>query len=415
MGLTGWPLVVDDDGTGQSGTAADKAWSDAVKASIEDSLFSATNPSVSPADTTDEVVEARGTEASLADRLATALELDGDLIIPESVMTETEDQYYRSRKNLIINDQFLLWHLGDALAPTGWTLAGAGATIARTGNGLGDTNRKHGLFAAKVTAPLDVKTTLTQTLLDAAVVGTPGFMNYKLSVGVRSKATVASRVTISVNDGVTETTSTAHSGSGVGGPEGDGWEWLSVTHVISPTATQLAVVLNIATGASISAYWSGVTAILSEIAPGDWFPALMVEKEYFFNIAGTPATGNDKFRFVSREMGIVTDVQLSAITAPGVGGVTVDVNTWDGAAFTSIFAGGSEAKVANGANYGNQAPGGTYARRCFTGMYGSAAVTGAIFRIDLDAINAGADIGVHVRVKVYPAPLASVLAYDDLG
>lgn len=416
MPLSGWPLIVDDDGTGQSGTAVDKSWADDVRDSIEDALYSATNPAIDPAAITDEVVEARGTKPSLGARLDVALEPDGDLILPEAVVEETEFKYSRGFRNLIVNDQFLLWPISDAAQPGGWVLAGAGGTIARTGTGLGDTERKHGKFAAKVTSALGVKTTLTQTLLDAAVVADPTFFSYKLSVGTRAKTGTASRVTISVNDGVTETASSAHSGSGVGGPEGDGWEWLSVTHTISPSATKIDVVLNISAGTAISAYWSGVVAILSEIAPGDWFPADVELVEYRHFISGSLSAATDIVRFPVSGYGILRDIQMVAKTAPTGNSIRIDVNQWDGAAFSSVFA--AAAQINDGVNRGSRAADGTYARRCLVPEISTGAATQAgELSIDIDGVGsgtAGADVSLVIRILQYTSPWASLRAYDDV-
>ncbi len=69
--------VTDDTGDGQSGSFGDAAWVDAVEASINALVHSTTNPTRSPLQTTDEVVEARGNFDSLAERLASVVDPDG--------------------------------------------------------------------------------------------------------------------------------------------------------------------------------------------------------------------------------------------------------------------------------------------------------------------------------------------------
>lgn len=415
MGFTAWPNVTDDDGSGQSGTVFDDAWVDALKASIEDDVFSAANPAISPEDIIDEVVDARGTQPSLTGRLDVSLELNGDLIIPSTLPTKAAVQAGLGAVNLIQNDQFLIWPAGDTLAPAGWALSGAGGTIVRTGTGLVDTNRKHGKFAAKVTAALDVKTILSQTLLDSAVIADGSFFNRKISAGVRAKATVASRVTISISDGVTETTSTPHSGSGAGGDDADGWEWLSVTHTISASATTLEVRLNIATGISTSAYWSGVTCLLTELAPSKWHPALTYTEDYNHFVTGAQTAATFKAIFSSPRMGLILDTTLLLSSAPaGAGDTVIDVNTWDGAAWTTAYT--TKITIPDAAIQVSQAPDGTYARRCLSGSAGAVHGAGGAISVDIDSISAtpGTDLAISVRVLRYQTPIEALRAYNDV-
>lgn len=75
--LSGACWAVTDDPNGESGTVFDSVWVDAVEASIDALIHSATNPTLSPADTTDEVVEARGTFDTLNDRISAIVDIDG--------------------------------------------------------------------------------------------------------------------------------------------------------------------------------------------------------------------------------------------------------------------------------------------------------------------------------------------------
>lgn len=80
-GLAGWPVVVDDIGTKRDGTRFNKALTDAILASIDGETKSTTpaNENVKTRDIIDEIIDARGTEASLSDRLDVALNPDGTL------------------------------------------------------------------------------------------------------------------------------------------------------------------------------------------------------------------------------------------------------------------------------------------------------------------------------------------------
>lgn len=404
----------DDSGSGEDGTLENVGFFNNIRSSIEASVFSVTNPTISPASIIDEIVTARGIMASLNARLSVALDTDGTLIIPSTLATKAETQTGLGAQNLIENDEFLIWPAGDAAAPAGYTLAGAGANIARTGVGLGDTNRKHGKFAAKVTAALDVKTTLTQVLLDSAVVAHAGWTR-KISAGVRAKASVASRVTISISDGVTETASSAHSGSGAGGEDGDGWEWLSVTHQISGSATELKVVLNINVGASTSAYWSGVTCILSDLAPTKWHPAPTYVEQLHFFIGGAQTAATFKSIWSSPRMGLILDTTADLSSAPaGAGDTVLDVNTWDGAAWTTAYT--TKITISDASIHKSQAPDGTYARRSLSGSAGSVHAAGGAVSFDIDSVSAtpGSDLSISIRVLRYQSPLQALRAYDDV-
>jgi hypothetical protein len=146
MGLSNWPTIVDDDGSLTLGTVFAKAVTDAIRASIEADMFSAVNPAVTAENAIDEVVTARGSKASLDARLDVALNEDGTLKTQASLVTQADAASVTGR-NMVINDNFLIWAAGDAAAPTGWTLSGTGAAAARSGTGLGDTTTKIGDFS----------------------------------------------------------------------------------------------------------------------------------------------------------------------------------------------------------------------------------------------------------------------------
>ena len=65
----GYPVVVDDDGSLTVGTPFNKAYHDAVRASIADNVYSVTNPLVKTKTIIDEVVAGRGASASLDARM----------------------------------------------------------------------------------------------------------------------------------------------------------------------------------------------------------------------------------------------------------------------------------------------------------------------------------------------------------
>src|SRR5260221_7539026 len=176
VGTAAW-IVANDDGTGQSGGVWDAAWVAAAAASIDAVIQSATNPAITPAALIDEVVNARGTKATLDARLDVALNEDGTLKAVAGQATNADLQAILQSRNVMLNGNMEDWTLGGALAPDNFVLSGAAATIARTGPAMGDTfTFGTGTFAAKITrAGTDAK--LLQTII--AAVDMPAAADFK--------------------------------------------------------------------------------------------------------------------------------------------------------------------------------------------------------------------------------------------
>lgn len=79
MPLGSWPSYSNDTGTGQDGTVGDAAFFNAIRASIEGTVFGVSNPSVGAAAIIDEVITARGSTGALNTRLSVALASTGVL------------------------------------------------------------------------------------------------------------------------------------------------------------------------------------------------------------------------------------------------------------------------------------------------------------------------------------------------
>jgi hypothetical protein len=405
--LAGWPSTVDDSGGGQDGTVVNDAFMDAIKASIEDQVHSATNTTRKPKDTTDEVVTARGNKVDLNTRISSVIDADGNLVLPASLVTQAIAKTIIGSKNLAPNSDFLLWSGGDAAAPDYWILSGTGATIARTGTGLGDTQKgKYGDFAVKLTYG-SATAVLSLPLLnntDFAARAT-GLKLRKISIGAWIKTGIANHAQLLISDGVTSTAAT-HTGSG-------NLEWVTVTHTISNSATQLTAIFQVI--AAGSAYVANVMPVLSDIPPADFIPCAMQKGAIVFKIVGNVSTGTDKDRYISGAPGIVTDVQLEAKTAPTGAALIVDVNTWDGGAFTSMFS--TRPQIAISANRGGAAPDSTYARRCLSALFGTSLAAGGLLSFDVDQVGStitGADLTVTVRVRQDIRELEALLAYNTI-
>ena len=399
---TDFPTTTDDSGTGRDGTVFNEAWVDGVIDAINTQVLSATNPTLKPADTIDEVVTARGSKASLDARLDVSINEDGTLKSSSLTSYVTLVQFLGGLGgvNLVPNDDFLLWPDGDSSAPDGDTLSGAGATIARCGTGLADTTRKVGDFCAKITrAAADAK--LTRQLLSGASF-TRG--NYIIGLyacgGMWVKCSTPNVARVAIYDGAGYTYSAYHTGGGT-------FEFLPVARQINALATELSLI-ECVDNAATNAHFSGRTLMLLDASASlpRYVPTPAQKGTIHFALSGNLAGTTNAARMTPGRSGIVTDVQLYAKTAPTGQAAIFDLNTWDGAALTSMFS--TRPQIAAAGNVGQAAPDTTYARRCLRTQSGSSLVVGGLLSLDVDQVGsgvAGADASIDVRVLQYQTPL----------
>ena len=398
------PAYVDDSGTGRDGTVVDVAFLDAWEATINDQVASATNPTIKPKDTIDEVVVARGTKASLSAWELVEHNTDGTHKTTGTLggyATITQLLGGLGGVNLVQNDDFLLWAAGDAAAPGGYVLAGVGAAVARIGTGLGDTDRKIGDFACKLTrAAADL--TLTRTVLDTAAFTRANFLKARYAAGgawVLSSTANAARV--AVYDGVGYTYSAYHTGGGT-------WEWLPVTRTINAAATRLDIIPEVKNGAGAVGKFSGLTLVIIDSnlsLPHELLCPVQVGTMHF-SVAGAVAIASNIHGYEPGRPAIVKDVQLFIKTAPTGQALKVDINSWNGAAYTSMFA--TVPQIADGAFRGGAQPDTTYARRCLVAQSGAALAVGGELSFDVDQVGSGAagsDLRIEVRAMESQSPL----------
>ena len=138
--------------------------------------------------------------------------------------------WWRPSPNFIDNAQYDNWLNGASLAPTRWTLAGSGATVARVAAGV-----RRGYYGAALTR-VGADATLTQSvgLLEGQLAGEA--VTFEQDV-VCSTAGIAR---IGISDGLTTTYSSYHTGGG-------GLERLSVDKTISASATACDVISSVDT------------------------------------------------------------------------------------------------------------------------------------------------------------------------
>lgn len=281
MTLVTRQAMTDDAGDFISGTEVDKAFVDQVYGQIDDQVHSTTNPTVKPKAITDEVVAARGSLGTLDARLDVSLNEDGTLKSQASLTSISDLQAVLGSRNVAVNGDLDDWSAGGASAPDNFTLTTL--TIARTGPAMADTfTFGAGRFAAKLTRA-GADGNLKQIVVAAAdIADYANIKGQKFSVAVKGKTAIANHLRITVDDGVTTTSSSYHTG---GGTE----EHLTVTHTISGTATKLEVLVEVKNSAG-DAYVGGLVFVFAPYAPSDW-QALSAERDANATRRGLVSTG----------------------------------------------------------------------------------------------------------------------------
>jgi hypothetical protein len=404
------PSVTDDDGTGRTGTRWNKAFNDAWTDSVNEQVKSATSPAIKPADTIDEVVTARGTKASLDARLDVSLNEDGTPKASafSSYATIVQTLGGIGALNLVTNDDDQIWVLGDTSAPNGETIGGVGAAVQRCGTGLADTTRKVGDFCARLTRA-GADASLTAQLLAGAAFTRADFVKGLYAAGgCWVKCSTPNAARIGVYDGAGTTYSSYHTGGGT-------WEWLTATRLVDNAATELTIIRQV-NNAAVAAYFSGRVVMLLDqnVAIPRWNPCPTTYGAIHFAVVGTVAVLANAGRFMPARPAIIKYVQAHVKTCPTVTDIILDINTWDGVAYTSMFTAGARPTILAAAYDGGSQPDGTYARRCLDARVGNTANAGGEITMDVDQVGggvAGADMAVEARVLQYMSPLERFQTY----
>lgn len=161
--------------------------------------------------------------------------------------------------NYVYNSSVDDWGAGAAAAPTGFTLGGAGGSVAR--------NTTAGQFkigtasAALTRAGADV--TLSQNIA-AIVTPVAIWQNVVVTCGGWVRATVASRALVAISDGIGSTASSFHTG-------GSAFEFLTVSRTISGSAANVTVSGQIITGDTV-AQFDGFICVLGG-SVSSWQPS----------------------------------------------------------------------------------------------------------------------------------------------
>lgn len=238
------------------------------------------------------------------------MEVARDHLIPSPegmpALSQQLAQYFAGfGNNRLRNGSYESWSLGVTAAPDGWTLSGAGATVARntTANQIQD-----GLASCNVTAALNTVTRLSQTLTISTTQNTR-LRGQQVVLAKRVLVSTAARVSVELDDGVAAaTTSLQHTGSGA-------FETLAVTITVDSAATQIKCSLLISSGASITATMDaakleeGATATAFTLNLGD----LLLTPRYVSATGNTTTTSADTALDSMSIANVIVDGQQSVL------------------------------------------------------------------------------------------------------
>lgn len=268
-------------------------------------------------------------------------------------------------QQLFKNGSFESWSSGTTSAPDGYTLTGAGATIARN-----TTNVQHGLASVDVSAALNTATDLAQSLTISSTQNT--FLRgavVRASVYVRVGS--ADRAFLRIDDGVGTTDSIFEI-------VGDStFRRLTVTRRLSSSATKLEVSCEIASGAALTATFDALIISLGEaivnFSPHPSDPFFQPRKLRDQNTKTTTSTAVEDITGMSianvildgnQSVCVGYSIRTAKVNVAGESlGVQVargDNTTIEGTEWSRDFADATDEETANGFGIDNKPAAGNY-------------------------------------------------------
>jgi len=384
--------LVDDTGTGQDGTVVDKAVFEAIATAIDDALI-APGETQTPGETTTEVIEARGTLASLDDRLSGVINPDGVFIGVDQSAALIAEQVPR---NLVGNDDFLIWSAGDTSAPDGWVLSGTGTyAIQRCGYALADSTQVGTIYCVRLT------TTATAVLKSEVIknVGAvvPSLRGRDIFAGMRVKANAASQARIRIVCG-SNTIASAY--VSVLNTE----QFISVTGNLSAAIglyDSLEVWIDVSAPGII--YASGITVGLGGVAPTDWIPCIKEFGERTLVLVGGGTLYARMYATFGRPTMILSLLAHSSSSSWVLAsalriGVYKENNATSVEMLTTKLGAN---KGGSGRCYEEKVPDADYRYRCFSGIAG---LDWERIMVQVDTADAAVDPAVDVRYMTYRVP-----------
>lgn len=163
------------------------------------------------------------------------------------------DELLGAMARIIVNEGFEVWGAGTSVAPSGWTFAGTGGSVARN-----STTVKEVLYSASITSGAG-----DFAVMSSSIVGDHTYYQSKtVSLGCWVRCSTANAARVYIYDGTTTYLSGYHSGV-------DGWEWLTVTCNVPASITALKFGLRVEAG-SVTAHFDGARArVWPSVSPAD--------------------------------------------------------------------------------------------------------------------------------------------------
>jgi len=306
-------------------------------------------------------------------------------------------------QNFVRDPYPIIWPAGDSAAPAHYKVTGA-PTVSRD-----TTNFKYFGMSLKLTGSATgraVQTILNTTDFSGGAGNALRGVPFSFGCWVRTDTASIARVVL--DDGV---------GQGVSGyaPGTSTWTWVTGTRVLDASATKIEFLLE-SLSATANTSFTGMTVILGSIAPQWFIPTQLSRGVLHFPFIGPQATGTRLAEFFSQRPFRVENVSLHVSTAPATQALIVDVNHWDGSAFTTMYS--TRPQIAAAAKTGGANPDGTYRYRCFQAGNNADAETDRLLSIDVDQVGAvtfGSDLKVEVRALQFCDPLESFRGVTAIG
>lgn len=256
----GWPALVDSSGQPGTGTRVNKDTFDTILSALIDSLYDASLDE-GPPEIASEVTIARGTYATLAERLAALEALAAGGLATTGIA---------SGVNLVPNGNFLMWPDGQSDVPAYFSKT-VGLVVAwlSSQSGYVDASKVPGPYRIQLSPPAATDYDLDNQLVtptDLTTYGAYPLSGRFFSAGVYVKSGTTGAIQLILDDGAAEHVIASNSGSA-------SWEWISGAAQLSASPTELTV--RVRTKAAVVSEIAGLFVTPGDSGAPNFSPPLM--------------------------------------------------------------------------------------------------------------------------------------------
>jgi hypothetical protein len=416
----GYPSYSNDDGSGQTGTALDEAFFNAVRDAVNTLCHNTTYTTVTPEDIIAEIealkaLKTVGSWTSLTDALDGVIDFtDGSLIAPASVVSLSQLQSNMGAKNLLMNEDMLIWGKGIAAddPPSHWGFTddngGSSGSCTREA-----TTREYSPQGVKViSASTDACYNHQTVIYDTDLITSMRNQSEQFSLGCWMYVSgTAANGRIEIYDGNSTTYASPSSASA--------WEWVDLTHTLDGAASELTVHLKAVE--NVTVYFCVPTLTWSTSTPDKWIPSARAYGSIAWQHIGAPIV-EDRGRWHKfARPTLVTAIHTLAKTAAGAGGLTGSLFKRTGGAQENLFSSDPMTLLGNTNAAKTVAVNGDYDHRCFEGGFdttGAANWQGlndAVLELNIDVADTAADVGMFVEGMQYLPAFEGISTYAQWG